>query len=334
MQRVLITGSSGFIGFHLIQHLQKEGCEVRCLVRTDSVINQLKMFDVELCYGELADSDSLTQAVKGCDVVFHLAGRVRARNSREFDETNHLGTKNLVNAAARCSVLPVFVHVSSLAAVGPSNREKPKQETDLPQPISAYGKSKLEGEKAVTAVSDRLPCSIIRPGIVFGEADRMNLELFKTIDNFGFCPVPGFRDKIYSWIHAADLSELLITVAKSGERIVPNTPVGTGIYFATNNDGIGLFEVGREIGRVLGRQRVRMFRCLPIALFSISTFYEILKRMSGINSPYDWAKAWESLHHWRCSPEKAQQQLGFSPLASFSERINQTACWYKKYHWL
>ncbi|MDR2440859.1 MAG: NAD(P)-dependent oxidoreductase [Planctomycetaceae bacterium] len=334
MKRVLITGGSGFIGFHLIQRLQKEGCDIRCLVRTNSVTDVLKTFDVELYYGELRDRDSLIKAVKDCDTVFHLAGRVRARKKREFDETNHFGTENLVNAAIQNSTPPVFLYVSSLAAVGPSNREQPKRETDIPCPISAYGKSKLDGEKAITVVSGKIPCSIVRPGIVFGEGDRMNLELFKTIDRLRICPIPGFRDKIYSWIHAADLTELIITVAQSGERVMPESPVGTGIYFAADNDGIHLSEAGREIGRALGKQPIYTIRCLPIALLSVSTFYEILKQFTKVNSPYDWAKAWESLHHWRCSPEKTQQQLGFAPLIPFSERIDQTARWYREHHWL
>ncbi|MDR2706370.1 MAG: NAD(P)-dependent oxidoreductase [Planctomycetaceae bacterium] len=334
MKRILITGGSGFIGFHLIRRLQNEGCEIRCLVRKNSVTDQLKTLEVELCYGELVDSDSLTRAVRDCDTVFHLAGKVRARKKQEFEEINHWGTENLVNAAAQNSVPPVFIYVSSLAAAGPSDQNQPKRETDIPCPISAYGKSKLGGEQAVTSISDRMPCSIIRPSIVFGEADRMNLEIFKTINNLGICPVPGFRDKIYSWIHAADLCELLITVAKSGERVTPESPTGTGIYFAADNDGISLSEVGRTIGCVLGRQQIRTIRCLPFTLFSVSTFYELLKWFTEIDSPYDWAKAWESLHHWRCSPEKTQQQLGFSPLATFAERIDQTARWYKEHHWL
>lgn len=334
MKRVLVTGGSGFIGFHLIRRLQKENCEIRCFVRPDSVTDQLKMFDVELCYGSLADSAGLIRAANNCDTIFHLAGKIRARKNREFETTNCFGTENLVKAAIQNSTPPIFIYISSLAAAGPSSWEQPKYETDIPCPISAYGKSKLGAEKVVTAVSDRLPCSIVRPGIVFGEADRMSWELFKTIDRLSICPIPGFCDKIYSWIHAADLSELLITVAKSGERITLEAPIGTGIYFAANNDGIRLSEVGKEIGQALGKQRVRIIRCLPLVLFSVSTFYEILKQFSETSSPYDWAKAWESLHHWRCSPEKSQQQLNFSPLASFAERINQTTHWYKEHCWL
>lgn len=334
MKRILITGSNGFIGFHLIQRLQNEDCTIRCLVRTNSTADRLKTLNVELSYGELSDVGSLIQAVKDCDIVFHLAGKVRARKKQEFDITNRLGTENLVNAAAQNAVPPVFIYVSSLAVTGPSDQKQPKRETDTPCPISAYGKSKLDGEYAVTAIADRMPCSIVRPGIVFGEADRMNLEIFKTINKWGICPIPGLHDKIYSWIHADDLCELLVAVAKSGERVAPESPTGTGIYFAADNNGMSLSEVGRTIGLVLGRKQIRIIHCLPLTLFSISTFYELLKWFTEINSPYDWAKAWESLHHWRCSPEKAQQQLGFSPRASFAERIDQTARWYKEHHWL
>jgi nucleoside-diphosphate-sugar epimerase len=334
MKRILITGGNGFIGSHLIRRLQNEGYDIRCLVRTHSVAEQLKRLDVELSYGELSDIESLSRAVENCDTVFHLAGKVRARRKQEFEETNCLGTKNLVNAAAQNSEPPVFIYVSSLAAAGPSNQKQPRRETDFPYPISAYGKSKLGGEKAVIAHSNQVLCSIVRPAIVFGEKDQMNLEIFKTINNLGICPIPGFQDKVYSWIHAADLSELLIMVAKSGERVTPESPIGTGIYFAAENNGIQLSKVGHEIGIALGKQRIRTIHCLPFMIFVISTFYELSKHFTEINTPYDWAKAWESLHHWCCSSEKAKRQLGFTPLKSFSERINQTARWYKESHWL
>jgi nucleoside-diphosphate-sugar epimerase len=334
MKQILITGGNGFIGFHLIQRLKNEGCPVRCLVRNHSVADQLKKLNVELCYGELDDLESLTQAVKNCDTIFHLAGKVRAKEKNEFEKTNCLGTQNLVSAAAQNSSPPIFIYVSSLAAAGPSNQKQPKCETDPPLPISAYGKSKLGGEHAVTQYSAQLPCSIVRPAIVFGEEDRMNLELFKTINNLGICPIPGFQDKIYSWIHVEDLCELLITTAKSGERVTPESPVGTGIYFAAENNGIRLSNVGHEIGTALGKKQIRPIHCLPLTIFAIATFYELSKWFTPNNSPYDWAKAWESLHHWRCSPEKAKRQLNFTPLKSFSERINQTALWYKEHHWI
>lgn len=343
MQRVLLTGASGFIGFHLVRRLREENCEIRCLVRKTSRTELLKPFDLEYAYGDLGEADALRKAVDGCDTVFHLAGRVRAQNLAGFLEVNRDGTANLARAAVETTGTagtPVFVHVSSLAVMGPATLDRPKRETDIPRPISDYGRSKLEGEKALSPFADRMPCSIIRPGIVFGEADKMNLEIFKTVKKLGICPIPGWRDRVYSWIHAADLAELLVRVAKSGERLPADhqgesgPPVGRGIYFATHDEGIPLSEIGREIGRSLGRKRTAALRCPPVAVLAVSTFYETLKRVTNKDQPYDWAKASESMNHWRCSPAKAVEDLAFSPLVPLSERIAQTASWYRDHGWL
>jgi len=327
MKKVLITGGSGFIGYHLVRRLCQENVAVRCLVRQTSSRSLLKPYEVEYCVGELHDTESLRRALKSCDTVFHAAGLVRAKNYREFESVNRFGTENLARVAAGSATPPVFVYISSLAAAGYSKPDLPKRETDPAVPISPYGKSKGAGESALMSFAGQMPCTIVRPCIVFGEADKMMLELFQTIEKLGICPNPGYRDKFYSWIHADDLSDLLLAAAQKGERIGQDQPAGTGIYFASSDKGRKLSEIGRLIGQSLGKEHVRAVRCPPLVLFTLSAFYEMNRWRTGKPQPLDWAKARESLHHWTCSPEKAQTQLNFCP-KPIEERINQTTQWF------
>ena len=333
MKKVLITGGTGFIGYHLVRRLGQDNVALRCLVRQTSSRSLLQPFDVEYHVGELNDTENLRKAMDGCDTVFHVAGLVRARNYQEFEQTNRFGTASLAKVAAECSTPPVFVYVSSLAAAGHSKPEHPRRESDLAEPISRYGKSKLAGETALMSLAGRLPCTIVRPGIVFGEADKMNLELFQAVKKLGIIPIPGFGgDKFYSWIHAADLSDLLIAAAQKGERLDQQQPIGTGIYFASCDKEQSLSDIGRLIGQSVGRNRVRPHK-MPIILWGLSTFYEAKKWLTGKAQPLDWEKMWESRHHWACSAEKAKAQLSFSP-HPLEERFNQTTQWFLENGWL
>ena len=338
MQRVLLTGASGFIGYHLVRRLLEENCVLRCLVRSSSATEQLRPFGVEFCHGDISEPDTLGRAVAGCDTIFHLAGRVRAKNLPQFLETNRDGTRNLARAAAAQPNPPTFVHVSTLAVMGPSKNGVPKRETDHPQPISHYGISKLEGERILQSFAAEMPCSVIRPGVVFGEWDRMNFELFKAVRNFGFMPNPGWTSRYYSWIHAADLAELAVLTARRGNRLFCGSgdvePSDRGIYFASVGNGFNLDEIGREIGRSLGRKRTMTIKTPPVGVWVVASYFELLKRTTGKPQPYDWAKAHESFHNWCGSPEKAEAELSFTPLTTITERFDQTTRWYRENGWL
>ncbi|MDR0522777.1 MAG: NAD-dependent epimerase/dehydratase family protein [Planctomycetaceae bacterium] len=332
MKKVFVTGASGFIGYHLIRKLRSRNIEVRCLIRSTSEVSHLAAFNAEYCTGDLTSPDRLAEAVAGCDTVFHLAGLVRARKYAEFESVNRDGTRNLAQAAAECPAPPVFVYVSSLAAAGFAAPNNPKRETDSPMPVSGYGKSKLAGENALLPFAGRLPCTVIRPGIVFGGRDKMGVELFKAVKRLGFCPNPGWTAKYYSWVHAEDLAELLTAAAERGERLAQGAPAGTGIYFASGGAGQRFSDICKMIGESLHR-RVRPFLIPPAAVWGVAMYYEMRQRLIGCSQPFDWDKAGESLRHWCCSPKKAETQLNFSPLP-LQERFRQTVQWFQENGWL
>ena len=106
---ILITGSTGFLGKHLIKVLDKKN--IKCLVRKDSNVNHLK--DIELVYGDITDANSLDKSLKGVKEVIHLAASTHDQSL--FHIVNVNGTKNLLEACKKNSVKR-FIFISSMAS--------------------------------------------------------------------------------------------------------------------------------------------------------------------------------------------------------------------------
>ena len=167
--RVLVTGVTGFIGSHLAEGLLAQGHELRCLVRDSQRLGWISgLPSVAVVQGDVGDARSLPECVDGVDQVYHVAGLTKARTPRQFQRVNAEGTRHLIEACLEARRGPRrFVHLSSLAAVGPMPTPTPCTEEVAPRPVSPYGWSKLQGEGAVLAARDRLHVTVLRPPVVY-----------------------------------------------------------------------------------------------------------------------------------------------------------------------
>jgi len=145
MARYLVTGASGFVGRNLVSYLLSRGHAVRCFIRKSSKVEALRGLDAELVTGDVEQPETLAAAVEGMDVVCHLAAITHALRNDDMLRVNGTGPGLLAAACAAQAKPPVFVHISSVAAAGPSGRDRIRKEEDSPEPISVYGRSKLSG---------------------------------------------------------------------------------------------------------------------------------------------------------------------------------------------
>jgi uncharacterized protein YbjT (DUF2867 family) len=198
--RVLLTGRSGFLGSFTADQLAAEGHVVRALVRPRSDKRVLeKLPGVEFAAGAIEDAASLLPAAENVDAVVHVAGIVKARKPEEFFQVNAQGTRNLLEAAMKRGVRR-FVYVSSLAAVGPSVDGTPVADDAEPRPVTHYGRSKLEAERAVLAAKDRLHVTA-RPPLIYGPRDRA--RVLTSVRN-GVLPMTGDGSNTLSVVYVAD----------------------------------------------------------------------------------------------------------------------------------
>ncbi len=330
MKRILITGGSGFIGAHLARMAVGQDYNVTCLVRNTSPSTRLDGLAVRRAYGDVTDRESLAAAIRGQDVVFHLAGCVKAIQPRRFYEINEEGTRNIAEACAARSTPPVLIVVSSLSAAGPSTPEKPRREGDPPSPVSHYGRSKLAAENAARKLADSVPTTIVRPPVVFGEGDAATYELYRLIARWGIHVVPSWREHRLSLIHVEDLVSLLLLAAKGGKRLPepsqPSWRPGEGCYFAAGERDVSFAEWGRMIGHALGRRKTRIVRVGPAIRWSVACIATAMSIVSRRPSYFTIDKAREAgAGSWTCSAESAATDLGFKVGATLRERTQQTA---------
>lgn len=343
MPRVLVTGATGFIGTHLVRDLVEGADEVVCLVRSTSNRQALEPLGVEFIEGDVSDPASLDRAVEGCQVVYHLAGLTMALATADLHRVNEGGTRNVAAACARKSTPPVLLSVSSIAAAGPVSNGRPAVESDSPAPVSHYGRSKLAGERAVAEFADRVPTTIVRPPIVFGEGDRASLPVFASVQRFAIHLSPLWRPKPFSFIHAADLARALTAAAKSGSRLPGATSAqvngplddDAGVYFAAADEVMTFAEFGRRVGHALGLTRTTVIPNAAPAVWLVALGSEMVAQVRRRPMIFGFDKAREAVAGpWVCSSEALKRDTGWRPAKSLDERLAETAAWYVEQGWL
>jgi len=325
--KALVTGATGFIGSHLVDLLLQKNYSVRCLIRKSSNTQWLDGTSAEYVYGDLFNTDALREAVNGVHYVYHAAGLTKAKTKEEYYLGNVTGTKNVLDAVVTCNPsITRFIHISSQAAVGPSESKRPITEETAPHPLTTYGKSKWMAEEECLKVAHSIPITIVRPPAVYGPRDKDILEFFKTM-NKGLQPVVGFEEKYVSLIHVSDLVRGFVMAAEHANTVGQT-------YFITSKDVYGWKEIG-EITRKVMNRRVLRLRIPEFGVFIVAAFAEFFSAFSLQPALINFEKARDMVQdYWTCDASKAKRDFGFEQEISLEEGIRMTVQWYKAEGWL
>ena len=320
--KALVTGGTGFVGSHLLEHLLRRGDTVRALVRSPEKARGLGLEGIEWVRGDLDDLPALTRATQGVDVVYHVAGLVAARDEAEFHRVNVEGTRRLLEAASPFG--PRFVLVSSLAAGGPSVPGRPLTGAEPPRPVSAYGRSKLGAEAVVQGGT--LPWTILRPPAVYGPRDREMYRVFRSAQ-LGIAPVLGTGLQELSLVYGPDLAEAIIAAGTSSQ-----TP--GGIFYAAHPDVTTSERLVRRVAGQMGRG-VRVLRIPEAVGRGALQVTGALARLADKATILNADKANELFQAaWTVDPTPLTEATGWRAAHDLDAGIARSIAWYRNAGWL
>jgi nucleoside-diphosphate-sugar epimerase len=322
MERVLVTGATGFTGGHLCRRLARDGYPVRALVRDRGREAELRCAGIEPVLGDLRDPKSLERAAQGVDVVYHVAALFRQENvsRKAMCETNVEGTRNMLDAAVKAGV-ERFVHCSTVGVHGdiknpPANEEAPYG------PGDHYQESKTEAERVVLRyrAERRLPIVVFRPGGIYGPRDLRFLKLFKAIKTRRFVML-GSGEVLYQLIYIDDLIDGILLCGTK-----PNA-IGN-IYILTGKEPATLNHVVQVIAEVVSVSPTRLrFPVTPVYVAGFAC--ELICKPFGINPPL-YRRRVDFFRKTRSFDiSKAKRELGFEPKIDLRTGIGLTATWYR-----
>lgn len=316
-----MTGGSGFIGSHLVEHLLSRDYEVSCLVRATSDIAWVRDLPVHFVRGDCELKDTLREAVEGQDFIFHLAARIKSFDWDSYYSTNCVGTRNIAEACVQFNPrVKRFVYLSSIAAAGPSERGRLKYEEDECAPENDYGRTKLLGEEAVKGLGGQLPFVIIRPPNVLGPRQEELCAILRIIER-RVKPLLGNGDNQLSIVFVQDLVRGIEMAATHRDTTGKTYYITDGRTYSWR----GIADVAAEKLGVSGF-------CVPVPhalLVILASLTGVAARVRGKASFFNG----KLVKHLRKTYQtydgsKAEREFGFKPSLDLETGIGITVNWY------
>ncbi len=318
MKPVLVTGATGFVGWHVARKLLDRGDRVRVLARDPKRVRELE--GAEVAAGDLRDPDSLKQAAAGCGIVYHVAAdyRLWTREPREMFRSNVDGTRALLDAARAARVERV-VYTSTVGCIGIPAGGLGDEDTpvSIAEMNGPYKESKFLAEQIALQTRD-LPVVIVNPTAPIGDHDFKPTPTGKIVVDFLRGKMPGFVDTGLNVVDVRDVAEGHLLACERGRA---------GERYILGSENLTLEQIFRKLGEIAGKAapKIRVPYAVAYAYGAVSTAWAGLTGREPL-APLDAVrmarkKMW--VRH-----DKAARELGYSP-GPAEAALKRAAGWFR-----
>lgn len=334
--KILVTGASGFIGSFIVEEGLARGYEVWAAVRGSSSRKYLKDERINFINLNFEDAGELQRQLSafaaengGWDYVVHAAGVTKCLDSNDFMRVNYAGTKNLVDALIKCNIVPErFIYLSSLSIFGPVREKQPYTpilDTDVPQPNTVYGMSKLAAEEYIKGCK-QLKYIILRPTGVYGPRERDYFKMAQSINGHIDFSV-GYKPQVITFIYVKDLVKAIYSAI--------GATIYNRCYFVSEPRGYDSRSFSDYIQAELGKGFVLHIKAPLWVLRCVSVCAEFLARLTGKASTLNGDKyKIMKQRNWLCDTTPIEKELGFTIDYTLQQGTKEMIAWYKKEKWL
>ncbi len=322
MEKVLVTGATGFTGKALCERLVAENKKVTAFVRPSSDTSRLQKIGVDCRQTDITNPTEVEKNFTGFSIVYHIAAAYRTEHSTEdiYHLVNAEATRNLLEAAKKTGV-GRFVHCSTVGVQGEID-DPPADEEYRFKPGDHYQESKKEGELlALEYFRKGLPGTVFRPVGIYGPGDTRFLKLFKPVSKGTFVMI-GSGKVLYHMTYIDDLIDGILLCGTRPEALGEVFTLG-GERYTTLRELVDL------IAEVLEKPKTGI-RIPYKPVYFASIICDKLCKQIGVSPPI-YPRRVEFFSKDRAfSIDKAKRLLGYTPKVGLREGLSRTAAWYKE----
>jgi len=318
----LVTGATGFVGWHVARCLLERGDQVRALARDPAKLRELPA--VQPVQGDLRDPASLQRAVEGCGVVFHVAAdyRLWTREPQEMYRSNVEGTRAMLAAAQRAGV-ERFVYTSTVGCIGVNTADgigDERSEAFLGDMQGPYKRSKFQAEQvALEFAAGGFPVVIVNPTAPVGDHDFKPTPTGKIVVDFVRGSIPAYVDTGLNVVDVRDVACAHLAACERG---------ASGERYILGSENLTLREILERLAGILERKapRVQIPYAIAYAAGVASTAWAEISGQEP-RAPLDAVRM--SRKKMWVRHDKAARELGYSP-GPAAEALRRAVKWFQE----